>query len=86
MSSSGSHSWVSGGRGLVAHPVPSVGHVEKGMKWTGCDLGLGTSLPGVESQLFHLLVGDFGTYSSFLCLSLPFCVMRIIVTLNLRVL
>ena len=77
------------GRGLwgwgsspVARSSPSGGCVEGGTTWTGYDLGLGTGLPGVESQLGHLLTGGLGSYSSFLCLSFPFCATRIIVTLR----
>lgn len=67
MSSSASHNWVSGvpGQGslgdgdLHVSPLPSAGgHVERGVKWTGCDFGLGASLPGFGSQLCCLLVGD----------------------------
>ena len=40
-------------------PLLSLGaHVERRVKWVGCGLGLGTSLPGVESQFCGLLVGD----------------------------
>ena len=75
----------SGGRGsnLLAHSAPSGGSVGRRTTWKSCDLGLGTNLPGVESQRCHLLAGDLGSYSSFLCLSFLFCVTRIIVTLRM---
>lgn len=55
------------------------GRLGRGRKCLGCDLGLGTSLPGVGSQLCPLLAGDVRNFGS-LCLSFPICVMRIVVT------
>lgn len=57
--------------------------VGRGMKCSGCDLGLGTSLPGVGSQLCPLLAGDVQNFRRFLCLSFPICVTRIVAVLTL---